>query len=476
MNSADGGTSFSLGEVGSLQVKATFGDFTDGSETHTVTVTLQAGFTAPTLSANGTEDGFAYTYDAVTGVIVFTVPTATQNMDVTFDVKAPTVGTLPSILTFTAEATAEETTISGGGCGVNDTEDTSNNEASTVATAGVPATRILNGDFITNTNVNNQQLLITFVSAANFLLASSQIYSLDIQGQEGSVAQDVGFNIDGDQQYLLSVEAAVNPKVILTDFSLENTTLLDQGNLQFELNDKAAGADQTAYTWIMTPDNVAPDQDFTASNDGTVAAETITDATPTVFHYVYGAGGADTVNGSAGADVLNGGASGDKLNGLGGNDILVYDPADTIDGGTGDDLLRIDQGAIAITKHQDGSLPGAPTALETTVDLSGKNITNIEGILITTEGAPDAALGTTIQLKAADVLAYSATDVLYVIGQDGDKVQLLDKANWVDGDADAGNGITATSSFSNAEGQTFNVYQTLSGGTLNVDADVEVIS
>ena len=48
-NSADGGTSFSLGEIGSLQVKATFGDFTDGSETHTVTVTLQTGFTAPTL-------------------------------------------------------------------------------------------------------------------------------------------------------------------------------------------------------------------------------------------------------------------------------------------------------------------------------------------------------------------------------------------------------------------------------------------
>jgi hypothetical protein len=457
-------------------VKATFGDFTDGSETHTVTVTLQDGFTAPTLSANGTEDGFAYTYDAAAGVIVFTVPTGTQNFDVTFDVKAPTVGSLPTTLTFTAEAKAEETTISGGGCGANDAEDTSNNEASTVAIAGVPATRILNGDFITNTNVNNQQLLITFVNAANFLLASAQIYSLDIQGQEGSVAQDVGFNIDGDDQYLLSVEAAVNPKVILTDFTLENTTLHDAGNLQFELNDAAAGPDRTAYTWIMTPDNVAPNQGSTESTDGTAANQTLTDPSPTAFNYVYGAGGGDTVNGGAGADILNGGSSADKLNGLGGNDILVYDPLDTIDGGTGDDLLRIDQGAIAITKHQDGSIAGPVTAGEVTVDLSGKNITNIEGILITTEGLPDPNLGTTIQLKSTDVLNYSATDVLYVIGQDGDRVQLLDSANWIDGDGNALNGITATGSFSNAAGQTFNVYQIVGGGTLNVDADVEVIS
>jgi len=409
-------------------------------------------------------------------VIVFTVPNGTQNFDVTFNVQAPAVGPLPTLLTFTAEAKAQETTISGGGCGPNDTEDTTNNTATTSATAGVPATRILDGAFITNTNVQHQQLLITFVSAANFLLASSQIYSLDIQGQEGSVAQDVGFNIDGDQQYLLSVEAAVNPKVILTDFTLEGTTLLDQGNLQFELNDTAAGPDRTAHTWIMTPDDAVPNQDATGSTDGTGVNQTIADPSATAFNYVYGAGGADTVNGGAGADVLNGGASGDKVNGLGGNDILVYDPADTIDGGTGDDLLRVDQGAIAITKHQDGSLAGAPTAAEMTVDLSGKNITNIEGILITTEGLPDPDLGTTIQLKSTDVLNYSATDVLYVIGQDGDKVQLLDPANWIDGDGSAGNGITATSSFSNAEGQTFNVYQIVGGGTLNVDADVEVIS
>ena len=51
--------------------------------------------------------------------------------------------------------------------------------------------------------------------------------------------------------------------------------------------------------------------------------------------------------------------------------------------------------------------------------------------------------------------------------------QLLDPANWVDGDLVA-TGIQATGSFTNADGQTFNIYQTKSGGTLNVDADVEV--
>ena len=114
------------------------------------------------------------------------------------------------------------------------------------------------------------------------------------------------------------------------------------------------------------------------------------------------------------------------------------------------------------------------TAGEVTVDLSGKAIANIEGILITTEAAPDPELGTTVQLKAADVLNYTdADDTLYVLGQSGDKVQLLDPANWVDGNLVA-TGIQATGSFTNADGQTFNIYQTKSGGILNVDADVEV--
>jgi hypothetical protein len=322
--------------------------------------------------------------------------------------------------------------------------------------------------------VQNQQLLITFVDSQNALLAAAQIYSLGLQGQQGSVAQDVGFDINGKQQYLLSVESALNPKVILTDMSLEVTNLHESGKLQFELNDTAAGPDRTAYTWIMTPDNVAPNQASTESEDGTAPGQTVSDPSATAFNYVYGAGGTDTVNGSAGADVLNGGAGADKLNGLGGNDILVYDPLDTINGGDGTDILRVDQGAVINTQHQDGSLAGA-AGIET-VNLSGKSISNIEVILLTTEAVADDNVGTKVQLSAADVLSYTdASDTLYVLGQKGDGVQLLDAANWIDGDLGTA-GIQATSNFTNAAGQTFNVYQTVNGGILNVDADVTVTS
>ena len=485
-SAADANSSFALGETGSLQVKATFGDTADGSEVHTVTVTLETGFTAPTLSANGTLDGFAYTYNQATGVIVFTVPTGTTSFDETFAVKAPTSGTLPSNLVFDVDAKAVETNLSGGGCDTGNVDLAGNNTAITSAQSGIPASRLLEGAFITNTNVQKQELLITFANAANFLEADAQIYSLFLQGQQGNIAQDAGFDINGSAQYLLSVEAAVNPKIILTDMSLESTVLHDSGNIQFEINNNTAGPDREGYTWIMTPDNAVPNQGETASTDGDAGANSFTDATPTTFNYLNGADGADTLTGGTGSEVLNGGspltgADGvDKLDGGGGTDILVYDWVnnDHIDGGAGNDILRIDIGAINITKHQDGTLAGNPTAAETTVDLSGKDIHNIESILLTTEAQPDDNFGTTVRLHAADVLSFSGDAVnhsLYVVGQKGDQVQLFtgDYGNWVDGDANAANGVTATGSVVIGS-QAFNVYTATNGAHLYVDQDVTV--
>ena len=489
-SAADANSSFALGETGTLQVKATFGDTADNSEVHTLTVTLQSGFTAPTLSANGTLDGFAYTYNQATGVIVFTVPNGTASFDETFSVKAPTSGTLPSNLVFTVDATATETNLSGGGCDTGNVDLAANNKATTSDQTGIPASRLLTGEFITNTNVQDQQLLITFVNAANFLEADAQIYSLGLQGQQGNVAQDAGFDINGSAPYLLSVEAAVNPKIILTDMSLESTNLHDSGNIQFEINNTTGGPDRNAYTWIMTPDSAVPNQGETASTDGDGGANSLTDSTSLTFNYLNGADGADTLKGGDGSDILNGGspltgADGiDNLNGGAGTDILVYDwlHNDHLDGGTGNDILRIDIGAINITKHEDGTLAGSPTAAETTVDLSGKDIHNVEAILLTTEAVPDDNFGTTIRLKAADVLNYSEQDVsdaqyhsLYVIGQKGDQVQLFtsDAANWVDGDANAANGVTATGSVTIGS-QVFNIYTASNGAHLYVDQDVTV--
>src|SRR5207249_605655 len=67
---ADAGVSFSNNEIGTLEVKATFGDAIDGSETHTISVTLQPGFTATELTSgihtgwthNGVTYNLTYSY------------------------------------------------------------------------------------------------------------------------------------------------------------------------------------------------------------------------------------------------------------------------------------------------------------------------------------------------------------------------------------------------------------------------------
>src|SRR3546814_6429068 len=41
----DANSSFAIGETGKITVQATFGDFIDGSETHTVTITAPDAFT-----------------------------------------------------------------------------------------------------------------------------------------------------------------------------------------------------------------------------------------------------------------------------------------------------------------------------------------------------------------------------------------------------------------------------------------------
>jgi hypothetical protein len=479
-SNADANNSFGVSETGSLQVKATFGDATDGSEVHTVTVTLHPGFTAGLTSPAGvTGSGIAYTYDALTGVIVFTVPNGTSSLDETFAITSP-VSPLAGTLNFTALATATETTLSGS------EQTITNNVASTEATTAIPASRLLDGTFKTNTNVQNQQLIITFVDKNNPLMAVAQIYSLNLQGQQGNVLTDAGFDINKDHSFLVALEAAVNPKVIITDVTLENVTLQASGNLQVELNDKEGGADQTAYTFEIVPDVATPTQTATASTDGKGSGETFTDATPTVFHYVYGAGGDDTLNGSSGADMLNGGSGADKLDGNGGNDILIFDAADTlIDGDTGFDILRIDDGAIINTKHQDGSLAG-PAGVEI-VNLSGENIKNIESILITTEAVADPDVGTKVVLNAADVLAFTdatkdtdeaTAHSLYIVGAKGDQVDIDGLFN-ADGTPAVGNTTwTYAGDVVRDGGMVFAQYNAVSSGTnvtLYVDKDVEVV-
>src|SRR5690606_27327606 len=76
---------FSPGETGTVKGEATFGDATDGSETHTVTVEIPEGFTVGDLDglpANVT----AEVNDA--GDVVFNLGSGVTALDYTFQVTA----------------------------------------------------------------------------------------------------------------------------------------------------------------------------------------------------------------------------------------------------------------------------------------------------------------------------------------------------------------------------------------------------
>lgn len=352
----------------------------------------------------------------------------------------------------------------------------------TITVNGNSEPTVLNGVMKTNSNVTNQFVALTFVEASNPLHAASKIYDLDAQGQQGSVVQDVGFNIDNSKEYLVSLEAVSGTKAIVTDFSLEGVVFQDTGTIQLEKTDTTTK--HIAVTGEMIIDNApTPEQGFIDSTDGTGAANTMTDTDGSTYNYLYGASGGDTLNGSSGADILNGGDAQDMIYGNDGNDIIVFDNVndDFIDGGAGFDLLRVDDGALALSilGSNNQVFGEASDTLSITdnveVDLRDQNISKIEGILITEEAgtstpAVDANddVGTTIILTAQDVLDYSDTDTLYILGSPGDAVDLdIDGEGWTQG-------ATVT----DAQDQSFVTWTSNDAGslaTLMVESDVNVV-
>jgi Ca2+-binding RTX toxin-like protein len=321
----------------------------------------------------------------------------------------------------------------------------------TIIDTDAPPPNILDGVMKTNTNQTNQFITLGWVDQDDPRFASAKIYDLNLQGQQGTVLQDVGFDINPNagSNYLATFEASSGTKAIVTDLSLEGVLIQGSGNAQLQLdNTSATNSTSTAFTAVINPDDTTtPTYDGVSlqgkllSTDGDELTNLLSaDNDFTTVDYIYGAGGNDTLTGTAGSEILNGGAGLDTLNGAGGNDILVYDNVnnDAIDGGAGFDLLRIDDGALAL------SLAGSSINSNTldsgdnvTVNLSGKNIHNIEGVLITEEAGastsgidPNDDVGTTLVITAQDVFDYTDSDhVLYVLGNPGDKLD-IDLGQW----------------------------------------------
>jgi hypothetical protein len=204
----------------------------------------------------------------------------------------------------------------------------------------------------------------------------------------------------------------------------------------------------------------------TLSTDGTTGNNSLSDpaVSPTV-NYLWGDAGNDTVTGGGGSDILNGGPGSDSLVGGDGNDILVYGVGDTIDGGAGDDLVRIDAIGSSITTFNDGGDTFIDLLnIVNVFDYDSTNIDNVEGLLITdqptfkagdvvqgvtlVDGDMDgdidaddhafmADIGVQVNLEASDVIDHADGDgdELWIQGNEGDVVNLLD----TDGGVGAGN-------------------------------------
>jgi hypothetical protein len=350
---------------------------------------------------------------------------------------------------------------------------------------------------ITNSNVTNQFVTLSFVEASNPLHAAAKIYDLSLQGQQGSVIQDVGFNIDATKNYQVTLEASAGTKAIVTDFSLEGVVIQDKGNAQLEKNNTSAtNSDSTAITAVIDPDNSIV-QEKTESTDGDATANDLIDGTSGTVNYLFGADGNDTLTGSSGTDVLNGGGGADTLLGGAGNDILVWDKTDiSMNGGSnaGDtaevinsnddwDILRIDDGALALSIAGSANIANTLTS-NVLVDLTGKtNISNIEIILITEEAGqsttatdPNDDIGTTLKLNAADVLTYTDADnSLWVLGSPGDVLQLDAGGGWIDANPGVA-GLQGVAQPADSQGQVFVKYTSSLNPTLSlyVESDVQV--
>ncbi len=186
--------------------------------------------------------------------------------------------------------------------------------------------------------------------------------------------------------------------------------------------------DASAFTAGIRTVTLASDTDATGTNVVNVSAATVLEAIT-----VVGSAGPDQVTGGAGADVITGGTGADTLEGGGANDTFVYAAVtdlfannasglvDSLVGGAGTDVVRIDANGFTIANTNDWSRAGtvetlsAGSASTSAISITLDATAFTAGIRTVTLASDTDVTGT----NTVNVSAASASQEITVVGSAG---------------------------------------------------------
>ena len=192
----DANTSFQIGEDGTVTVTATFGDTTDGSETHTVEVTIPEGFSV------GTDSGADSVTPNLDGTTTLAYTVTGESLNDSFTVT--NIDAEDGVSGFAAESTAEETSFSGSEPDLTDNIQTATDSVTTTV-AGTPGPNVTLGgveagsidvqeDSVTADNSIAVNASTTTGSSLTSITISGfdAAWTYDLTGLTGTVTNNIG--------------------------------------------------------------------------------------------------------------------------------------------------------------------------------------------------------------------------------------------------------------------------------------------
>jgi Ca2+-binding RTX toxin-like protein len=393
----------------------------------------------------------------ITTAAAFSIAENTTAVGALTSTDADTVGTKPAVFSITGGADAAKFAISAGNlvfASAPDYENPSDTDHNNSYIVQVSASD--------GTNVTNKLVTVSVTDVAEGTTNHAPVITSNGGGASGAISLAENLTAvttvtatDSDAGQTLSY--VISGGADAAKFAVNGTT----GALSFiTAPDFEAPADSGANNVY---DVIVGARDNLGALDTQALAVTITNANGLT---VNGTASADTLNGTPEADTINGNDGNDVLNGLAGNDTLFGgNGADVLDGGPGADALHGGPGIdVFIWDPADTAIDAGNardilrlTGSGTTIDLSqaiaNSHIDGIGVVDLTGSG------NNTANLSINDVFAMCWDNYLRFDGNAGDRVTVLDTANW----ARAADQVVGSN--------TYHVWSG-SGATLLIDTDV----